>query len=375
MRAADEPPSESRDEPAAQPPDTAESMRPGMKPTDRASVRRARRAAEWGKNKYAGSSAEYLWHRLDAADFMNQAMILAATLLLCAVPFLLVATALAGRSVVTGLTLRLGMNQQAAADMGHLFTSSSATSNDVTGLSWAFFILAGIAAASAVQLLYQRVFGLPPQGLRDKLRAVIWLAVVVGWIALGSAVAPRFYASAPVLWWLVNIPAFIGLWWFTIWFLLGGRVPWRQLLPCAAATGAFWIGMLTVFHLIFSSMVISYDQKYGADRDHLRPHVVLHRDRGGAHPGRGRGPDVAGPWHVLASRRPETAADRYLTELVRSGCRGTAGNPAAYGVAPGYSSLAGLFTRGTSGCAGAAPSGPADRRSAGWRDRLTRRRV
>jgi membrane protein len=113
-----------------------------------ASVRRARRAADWGKNKYAGSWAEYLWHQLDAVDFMNQAMLLAAALLLCAVPFLLIASALAGRSMVSGLTVRLGLNQQAAADMSHLFTSSSATSNAVTGLSWAFFILAGIAARS-----------------------------------------------------------------------------------------------------------------------------------------------------------------------------------------------------------------------------------
>jgi membrane protein len=263
MRAADEPPSESRDEPAAQPPDTAESMRPGMKPTDRASVRRARRAAEWGKNKYAGSSAEYLWHRLDAADFMNQAMILAATLLLCAVPFMLVAVALSGRSAVTGLTHRLGLSQQAANDVGHLFTSSSATSAAVTGLSWVFFLLAGIAAASAIQLLYQRVFALDPQGLRDRLCAVIWLALAVGWLALWSTVGPGLRASSPALWWIVNIPAYIGFWWVSMWLLLAGRVPWRRLYPCAVATGAFWIGMLAVFSVIFSGMIISYDQKYG----------------------------------------------------------------------------------------------------------------
>jgi membrane protein len=194
---------------------------------------------------------------------MNQAVLLAATLLLCAVPFLLIASALAGRSVVSALTLRLGLNQQAAADMSHLFTSSSATSNAVTGLSWVFFILGGFAAASGFQKLYQQVFGLDPQGARDKLRALIWLAVAVGWIALGGEAGPAFYASTPVLWWIVNIPAFIGFWWFTMWFLLGGRVPWRKLVPCAVATGAFWIGMLVVFHFIFSGMVISYDQKYG----------------------------------------------------------------------------------------------------------------
>jgi membrane protein len=75
---------------------------------------RARRAAEWGRQKYAGSWAEYLWHRLDAVDFMNQAMQFAATLLLCAFPFLLITSALAGRSATTGLTWRLGLSKQAA---------------------------------------------------------------------------------------------------------------------------------------------------------------------------------------------------------------------------------------------------------------------
>ncbi len=156
-----------------------------------------------------GSWAEYLWHRLDAFDFMNQAMLLAATLLLCAVPFLLIAAALSGRSAVAALTERLGLSKQAAADVGQLLTSSSATDAAVTGLSWVFFILGGIAAASAIQHLYQRVFEKEPRGPRDTLRAVIWLALVVGWVFVGGAAGAAFYAGAPVLWWLVNIPAFV----------------------------------------------------------------------------------------------------------------------------------------------------------------------
>ena len=138
MQPSDNTPGGSGADQGAQTQGTAGSMRPGKKATGRPGVQHVRRAAEWGQEKYAGSWAEYLWHRLDAVDFMNQAMLLAATLLLCAVPFMLVATALAGRSAVTTLTARLGLNQQAAADVGHLFTSSSATSNAVTGLSWVF---------------------------------------------------------------------------------------------------------------------------------------------------------------------------------------------------------------------------------------------
>jgi membrane protein len=238
---------------------------PGEEASDRAGTpRRVRRTAEWGKKKYAGSWAETLWHRLDAADFMNQAMLLAATLLLCAVPFFLVASALSGRSAVSSLSVRLGLSHQAGADLGHLFTSTSATSNAVTGLSWAFFILSGIAASAAIQALYQRVFGLKPRGLRDRLRALIWLVLSAGWFAFNTSVGPGFHTRSPVLWWIVNIAAVIGFWWFTMWFLLAGRVSWRRLYPCAVATGLFWLGMYAVFSVIFSGMVISYDQKYGA---------------------------------------------------------------------------------------------------------------
>jgi membrane protein len=258
-----EPPTASH-QPASRPDQPPRDRQADIKAPDQPGTRRrARRAAEWGKQKYAGSWAEYLWHRLDAVDFVNQAMLLAGTLLLCAVPFFLVAAALAGRSAVSALTARLGLSQQAAADVGHLFTSASATSNAVTGLSWVFFILGGIAAATAIQRLYQRVFGLGPRGPRSTLRAVIWLALAAGWFALNTSVGPGLRASAPVLWWIVNIPAFIGFWWFTMWFLLAGKVSWRRLYPCAVATSAFWLGMLAVFSVIFSDMVISYDQKYG----------------------------------------------------------------------------------------------------------------
>lgn len=234
----------------------------GRMPADRSRFRRSRRAVAWAKAKYSGSWAEDLWGRLGAVDFMNESIMLAATFLLCAVPFMIVATALAGHSAVSTLSLRLGLNQQAANDVGHLFASSSATAAAISGTSWVFFILGGLAAASSIQALYRKVFQLRPAKW-DKLRALVWLALVVGWIVLGNKAAHSFYNSAPALWWIVNIAGFIGYWWFTMWFLLAGRVAWRRLMPSAVATGLFWIGMLVFFHFLFSGMVTSSDQEYG----------------------------------------------------------------------------------------------------------------
>lgn len=262
MRATDETPSGSQNRRTTQAPGAAEDDRTGGKPAGRSGFRRGRRAVAWAEAKYSGSWADDLWGRLGAVDFMNESIMLAATFLLCAVPFMIVATALAGRSAVPTLSLRLGLNQQAANDLGHLFASSSATAAAISGTSWVFFILGGVAAAASIQALYRKVFQLRPEKW-DRLRALVWLALVVGWVVLGNAAAHSFYRSAPVAWWIVNIAGFIGFWWFTMWFLLGGRIAWRRLVPSAVATGLFWIGMLVFFHLLFSGMVTSSDQEYG----------------------------------------------------------------------------------------------------------------
>jgi len=96
-------------------------------------VRQARRAAQWGNKKYAGSLAEDVWRRLDAIDFINRGMVFAATLLLSLFPFLIVVSALAGRSAARSLTRSTGLNSQAAADIGHLFASPAATTSAVVG--------------------------------------------------------------------------------------------------------------------------------------------------------------------------------------------------------------------------------------------------
>ena len=197
-------------------------------------------------------------------DFINRGMLFAATLLLCFFPFLIVANALAGRSTASGLARHLGLNKQAAADVGHLFTSSAATSSAITGTAWVFFILGGIAAAAAIQELYQRAFDLDHRGARDMLRGLIWLAVLVGCSALAGWAGPGLHsAGGPVLLGVIGLVVFTGFWWFTMWFLLAGRISWRELFPAAVATAVCWLGMEAVFSVIFSGMVISDNTQYG----------------------------------------------------------------------------------------------------------------
>jgi membrane protein len=230
--------------------------RPGM-------GRRIRRGIEAGKQKYSGSSADVLWRRLNSVDFLNQGMIFAGTLLLCAFPFLIVTDALAGQSTARGLGRRLGLNRQAAGDVGHLFTSSHATVASVTGVAWVFLVLSGYSVAASLQGLYHRVFGLDSRTSRDAPRALIWLVLLVAWLFASGLVGPRVRAGGPVEFAIVGLVVFTLFWWFTMWLLLAGRVPWRRLLPCAVATGVFWLGMEAVFAVISSGMVTSDYHEYG----------------------------------------------------------------------------------------------------------------
>jgi membrane protein len=236
-----------------------------MKIGDRPGVQRVRRAAERGQKKYAGSWAEDLWRRLDSMDFINRGMLFAATLLLCLFPFLIVLSALAGRPVVNTLARYTGLNGQAAADAGHLFASSAATANAVVGTtSMVFFVLGGIAAAAAVQEIYEQVFELPHRGMADVPHRLAWLAVLIGTSLLTGWTGPWLHhAGGAALLAVVGLVWSTGFWWLTMRILLAGRISWRNLFPAACATGVLYVAMEMVFSLFFSGMVISNDNKYG----------------------------------------------------------------------------------------------------------------
>jgi membrane protein len=231
----------------------------------RPGLRRVRQATGWVQEKYTGSVAEDLRHRLAAADVINQGMLFAATLLLCLVPFLIVLSALAGRPVVDALTRFTGLNGQAAADTGHLFASSAATASAVTGTaSMVLFVLGGIAAATALQQLYERAFDLSHRGMKDIPRRLAWLALLIGTSLLGGWAGPALrHAGGPALLAAAGLIWAAGFWWVTMRILLARRISWRALFPAACATGVLYVAMEVVFSLFFSAMVISDDTRYG----------------------------------------------------------------------------------------------------------------
>jgi membrane protein len=205
-----------------------------------------------------------LVHRLQTADVLHRGMLFAAILLLCFVPFLIVLQSLAGRSGASGFMRRFGLSDQAANAVRQALTSPSGTSGTISGLSWVFFILGSLAAAAAIQELYERIFEVEGRGFRDTPRRVVWLAVAVGFSLLASWVQPWLHDAGGIV--LIAVVALVGataFWWFSMWLLLAGKLAWRELFPSALATGIFWLGMVVVFRLTMSSTIVSNYRKYG----------------------------------------------------------------------------------------------------------------
>ena len=207
-----------------------------------------------------------VWKRLNALDFVGHAMGLAALLLLTLFPFLIVMSALADRSAATELSTRIGLNQQAAAAMNHLFNSSASTSNAITAGGLIALIAGVVAVAGALQALYERIFGLPRRGMRDVHRFLVWIAVTCV-LATGMAYAGRTVRNSgagPVVLGALSLFVLILFFWWSMHFLMGARVGWRPLLPCAVATSVCWIGLGVFSSFYFSRTVISNNKTYGS---------------------------------------------------------------------------------------------------------------
>ncbi len=251
--------------PGPEPPTSTDAKQKSIKKLTSSTSAKVQRTTERAKQRVEGTAAEGLWNRLSALDFINEAMIFASILLLAFFPFLIVMSALAGRSVTTTLSRHLGLNHQAAADVGHLFNSTTATSNAVSVTGVIFLVFGAIGMASALQGLYEKVFQLPARGMKDVHRLVAWLAILCGVSVLAGWAGPgvRRGAGGPVLLAILALAYSTAFWWWTMHFLLSARIPWRQLLPSAVATAVCWIGLGVFSKFLFSSSIANDYREYG----------------------------------------------------------------------------------------------------------------
>jgi membrane protein len=216
-------------------------------------------------NRYKGSFVQRLFARLNALDFMNQAILLGSGVLLSLLPFLVLLSAFADERIDDDLALHLGLDHRAATIVSHLFTQHGARWNSATAISLLLMVAGTLTVVGALQEIYEKAFQQPRRGMRDLPRYLLWIIVMCAAVTLPSLVADsiRGLPGGSVLLEVLTPVIFIPFVWWTMHFLLAGRVGWRRLLPSAVATGIFGAGLGVFSTLYFSSTIISDDRIYG----------------------------------------------------------------------------------------------------------------
>jgi len=224
-----------------------------------------RKALSAARNWFEGSLAQSFVRQLRELDFAGQAMLFGAGLLVSVLPFVILLSAFASQRIDDDISLRMGLDRRAAGIVDHLFTSAPASLNAATVTSLVFVTAGLLAVASSLQQIYEKVFHQAHRGLRDLFRLLAWIVVLCLAVAFDS-VAERPVSSAAGGGWLaplVTVAIMTPFVWWTMHFLLAGRVPWRRLLPSAIITGVFFGGLGVFSKFYFSETIISDSKTYG----------------------------------------------------------------------------------------------------------------
>jgi len=224
-----------------------------------------RKALSPARNWFEGSLAQSFVRQLRALDFANQAMLFGAGLLVSLLPFVILLSAFTSQRVDDDISRRMGLDRRAAGIVDHLFTSSSASLNVATATSLVFITVGMLAVTSSLQQIYEKVFHQPHRGPRNLFRLLAWIVVLCVAVAVES-VAERPVSSAAAGGWLaplVTVAILTPFAWWTMHFLLAGRVPWLRLLPSAIFTGVFFGGLGVFSKFYFSETIISDSKTYG----------------------------------------------------------------------------------------------------------------
>ncbi len=207
------------------------------------------------------------WSRLTAIEFMNSAVMFAGLILVCFFPFLAVVDAATGKNTDRAITIRMGLDPQAAHDVDALISTGHQTVSTLSVLGAIVLVLFAIGIPGILQAWYEKVYDQPaPHGGpgRQLARKLVWVAGLLAYVWLNAQVGQRTGpAGGHVLAFVCEFVIAVLFWWFTLRFLLYGRVGWRALFPAALATGFCLTGLAVFSLLLFSGSVISGEKSYG----------------------------------------------------------------------------------------------------------------
>lgn len=217
------------------------------------------------RGRYDGSVVQEVAQRLAAVHFVNTIVLFGAAFLLSTLPFIILMSSVANQRIDDDLARHLGLNGRATQVVEKLFHPASRHS--VSALIVALLIgFAGtLAVAGSVQSIYEEVFDQHHSGSANIVRLVMWIVGLGGWLILDgfARTATRHLPGSAAFDALVIVAATSAFFWWSMHFLLAGKVSWRALLRPAAVTGVLWIALDGFSALYFSSSITSDSQLYG----------------------------------------------------------------------------------------------------------------
>jgi membrane protein len=193
-------------------------------------------------------------------------MLFGGGLLISVLPFLILLSAFASTRIDDELSMRLGLDRRAAEIMTHLFTSAPASLDAATVTSLLFVTIGTISVAGSLQQIYEKAFHQDHRGKRGLYRLLVWVAALCLAVAVETLVGRpvRDLADGTLLILAFTFAGTTVFFWWTMHFLLAGRVRWRRLLPSAIATGLFIVGLGVFSKFYFSATIVSDSKTYGA---------------------------------------------------------------------------------------------------------------
>src|SRR5262249_31198115 len=187
------------------------------------------------------STAGDVWDRLSGVDFMNQALLLAAVMLLWLFPNLIFLAAAAGRDFASAISAHMGLNSEASQAVNNLFKRGS-TAIPATIGAVVFLVLAITATVAVIHKLWQTIWGVEGRTYWHE----VWQQILWGIGALGVSAAVSYIQQEvnkvhPFLAGLLSFTLLTAFFWLGMYLLLDYRVPFRRLMVPAVVTALFFL--------------------------------------------------------------------------------------------------------------------------------------
>jgi membrane protein len=193
---------------------------------------------------------------------VERAMVLAAQAFATFIPMLVVVVSLVPGSDANGfgdrVVDRFDLTGSVADSVRALFAPAGEVTSGITVLGALLVSASAFTFARRMQGLYQLSWRLPALPWRASWRPLVWVVIAMAYFAL----VPLLRGVDPGHRLLIGGASF-ALWLITPGFLLGGRVPWRALVPTALLTAVSMALMSAVSTIYMSRAITESTEQYG----------------------------------------------------------------------------------------------------------------